>query len=238
MNTPPHFRRQATRHNDWRAGREAHLPHAFFSQSLPLGGITKRIIDLAIASFALILFLPLFGLVAIAIISFDGAPVLYRHPRVGCGRRPFLCLKFRTMVANGEETLRRHLESSPAAAKEWAESRKLKFDPRVTVVGGVLRKFSLDELPQLINVIRGEMSIVGPRPIVTDELRLYGPNASYYLMARPGLTGPWQVRGRSDEKYEDRVALDRAYVENWSLWKDTCIMLKTVPAILNPKGSY
>jgi exopolysaccharide production protein ExoY len=238
MDMSPHFRRQATRHNDWRGDREAFLPRDFLLRSPPLGGIAKRIIDLAIASCTLILFLPLFGLVAIAILSFDGAPVFYKHPRIGYRRRPFLCLKFRTMVINGDDILKHHLQSSPAAAKEWAESRKLKIDPRVTAVGGVLRKLSLDELPQLINVLRGDMSIVGPRPIVAEEVIRYGPNANYYFMARPGLTGPWQVRGRSDETYEDRVALDRAYVENWSLWKDIWIMLKTVPAILNPKGSY
>jgi exopolysaccharide production protein ExoY len=238
MNMPPHFRRQITRHNDWRSDREGFLPRDFLLRSPPLGGLPKRIIDLVIASIALILFLPLLGLTVIAIISLDGAPVLFRHPRVGYRRRPFLCLKFRTMVTNGDEMLKRHLQSSPAAAKEWTESRKLKTDPRVTVVGGVLRKLSLDELPQLINVLRGEMSIVGPRPIVADEVIMYGPNANYYFMARPGLTGPWQVGGRSNEKYEDRIALDRAYVENWSLWKDISIMLKTVPALLNPKGSY
>jgi exopolysaccharide production protein ExoY len=238
MNMPPHFRRQVTRHNDWRGDREAFLPRDFLLRSSPLGGIAKRIIDIAIASCALILFLPLFGLVAIAILSFDGAPVFYKHSRIGYRRRPFLCLKFRTMVANGDEILRHHLQSSPAAAKEWTESRKLKIDPRVTAVGGILRKLSLDELPQLIGVLRGDMSIVGPRPIVADEIIMYGPNANYYFMARPGLTGPWQIRGRSDETYENRIALDRAYVENWSLWKDIWIMLKTVPAILNPKGSY
>jgi exopolysaccharide production protein ExoY len=238
MNMPPHFRRQVTRHNDWPRDREAFLPRDFLLRSFPLGGIAKRIIDLVIASCALILFLPLFGLVTIVILSFDGAPVFYSHSRIGYRRRQFFCLKFRTMVANGDEVLRHHLQSSPAATKEWAESRKLKIDPRVTAVGGVLRKLSLDELPQLINVLRGDMSIVGPRPIVTEEVIRYGPNANYYFMARPGLTGPWQVRGRSDETYEARIALDRAYVENWSLRKDIWIMLKTVPAILNPKGSY
>ena len=204
----------------------------------PVGGVAKRIIDLIFASCALILFLPLFALVSATILLFDGGPVLYRHRRIGFGQRPFLCLKFRTMAADGDELLRRHLQSSRSAAREWAETRKLKNDPRVTAVGGVLRKFSLDELPQLINVLRGEMSIVGPRPIVADEVTIYGPDARYYFMARPGLTGPWQVGGRSDERYENRVALDRAYVQNWLLWKDISIILKTVPILLKSKGSY
>ena len=204
----------------------------------PTGGALKRIFDLVIASCALILFCPLFGMVSAMVALFDGTPVLYRHPRVGCGRRPFLCLKFRTMVVDGDEVLEKHLQSSPSAAREWAETRKLKSDPRITVAGGVLRKFSLDELPQLINVIRGEMSIVGPRPIVADEVTIYGTDAHYYFMARPGLTGPWQVSGRSDQSYVSRVALDRAYVEHWSLWKDILILIRTVPALLSARGSY
>ena len=238
MNMTPHFRRQDARHADWQGDRDTFFSRGSHPQSSPLGGIAKRAVDLTIASLALIPFLPLIALVCAAIAFFEGTPVLYRHPRVGYGRRPFLCLKFRTMVADADEILRHHLQSSPVAAREWAQSRKLKNDPRVTVVGAVLRKFSLDELPQLINVLRGEMSIVGPRPIVADEVIMYGADARYYFMARPGLTGPWQVGGRNDESYKDRVALDRAYVENWSLWKDISIMIKTVPVVLNSKGSY
>jgi exopolysaccharide production protein ExoY len=200
--------------------------------------VAKRIFDVVVASCALIVFLPLFGLVSATLVLLDGAPVLYRHPRIGRRRRPFLCLKFRTMVTDGDEVLRRHLQSSPSAAKEWAETRKLKNDPRVTGVGGVLRKFSLDELPQLINVIRGDMSIVGPRPIVADEVGMYGTDSGYYFVARPGLTGPWQVSGRSDESYENRVAFDRAYVEHWSFSKDIVLIIRTVPALLSAKGSY
>jgi exopolysaccharide production protein ExoY len=209
----------------------------FASSASPLGGVTKRIFDVMLASCALILFLPTFGLVSATIALFDGTPVLFRHPRIGYGRRPFLCLKFRTMLPNGDERLKRHLQSSPSAAREWAETRKLKNDPRVTMTGGVLCKFSLDELPQLINVIRGEMSIVGPRAIAADEVRMYGTNARYYFMARPGLTGPWQVGDRSEESYENRVALDRAYVENWSFWRDIFIIVRTVPTLLSTKGS-
>lgn len=238
MNMPPYFRRPAAQHTDWQSDDETFFSLDSRSRSFPLGGAGKRAIDLVIASLALIPFLPLFGLVALVVALFEGTPVLYRHPRVGYARRPFLCLKFRTMVANGDEVLRRYLQASPEAAGEWAKTRKLKNDPRVTVVGSVLRKLSLDELPQLINVLRGDMSIVGPRPIVADEVVMYGADVHYYFMARPGLTGPWQVGGRSDERYEDRIALDRAYVENWSLWKDVSIMLKTVPAVVNSRGSY
>jgi exopolysaccharide production protein ExoY len=208
------------------------------SSSAPLGGVTKRIFDVVIASCALVLFLLLFGLVSATIALLDDTPILFRHPRIGYGRRPFFCLKFRTMVPNGDEVLKRHFQLLPSAAREWAETRKLKNDPRVTAVGGALRKFSLDELPQLINVIRGEMSIVGPRPIVIEEVGMYGTNAGYYFKARPGLTGPWQIGGRSEESYEKRVALDRAYVENWSFWNDIVIIIRTVPALLRAKGSY
>lgn len=238
MDMSPYVRRRTSRDANWRGDRDGFVFRSPDSHWSPLGGIVKRTIDLVVASCALIPFLPLFGLVAATIFFIEGAPVFYWHPRVGYARRPFLCLKFRTMVTNGDDILKQHLQSSTLAAKEWAETRKLKSDPRVTPVGGVLRKLSLDELPQLINVLRGDMSIVGPRPIVADEVAKYGADARYYFMARPGLTGPWQVGGRNDEAYEDRVALDRAYVENWSLWKDIGIIMKTVPAVLNSKGSY
>ena len=147
----------------------------------PLGGLTKRCIDVVVGAVALIVFLPLFGLVAVAISLLDGRPVLYGHQRVGFGRRPFKCLKFRTMVNNGEEVLDRYLRAHSEAEREWLTTRKLKNDPRTTVLGTVLRKLSLDELPQLINVLRGEMSIVGPRPIVVDEVKMYGADAHYWV---------------------------------------------------------
>jgi exopolysaccharide production protein ExoY len=225
-------------HDSLRGDRGGFDYRGLAPSAFPLGGVAKRTSDLVFALCALVLFIPLLGLVSAVIAVFDGTPVLYRHPRVGYGRRTFLCLKFRTMIPDGDEILKRHLQSSQSAAREWAKTRKLKNDPRVTLAGGVLRKFSLDELPQLINVLRGEMSVVGPRPIVADEVAMYGSDARYYFMARPGLTGPWQVGGRSDERYEDRVALDRAYIENWSLWKDMVIIIRTVPAMLRAKGSY
>jgi len=198
----------------------------------------KRASDIGIALSGLLIFLPLFLLVAMTIAFCNGRPVFYRHSRVGHGRRPFECLKFRTMVMDGDEVLRRHLQACPEAEREWAETRKLKHDPRITGVGAVLRKLSLDELPQLINVLRGEMSIVGPRPIVADEIQMYGADAQFYFQVRAGLTGAWQVSGRNDAAYNGRVALDRAYVENWSLRQDAIIMLKTIPVVLTTRGSY
>jgi exopolysaccharide production protein ExoY len=187
---------------------------------------------------ALLLSLPLFVFVAVLIKCRDRGPVFFVHRRIGYGGRPFGCVKFRTMVPNGDEVLRSHLEASPAAAREWAETRKLKADPRVTELGLILRKSSLDELPQLFNVLRGDMSLVGPRPIVPAEARMYGQELAAYLRSRPGLTGAWQVSGRSDESYASRVLMDRNYVEKWSLWRDVIIMVKTVPALLTARGSY
>ena len=204
----------------------------------PLGGWVKRCFDLACASSALIAFSPLFLMIAALIKLSDGGPVFYRHQRIGCRSHPFPCFKFRTMAVDGDEVFRRYLRASPEAAQEWSETRKLTSDPRVTAVGAVLRQLSLDELPQLINIIRGEMSIVGPRPIVSDEIEMYGPHASSYLRARPGLTGAWQVSGRNDVSYDRRVALDRAYVENWSLRADIVIILKTIPAVITARGTY
>jgi exopolysaccharide production protein ExoY len=204
----------------------------------PTGGAIKRTLDISMALSALVGLSPLFILTALLIKVTDRGPIFYRHIRLGHGRRSFACFKFRTMMANADEVLEQHLRSSPDAAAEWASSRKLKNDPRVTSVGAVLRKLSIDELPQLINVLRGEMSMVGPRPIVFDEVPLYGTDIDFYFSARPGLTGVWQVSGRSDAAYSRRVALDRRYVENWSLWTDLVVVIKTVPAVLTARNAY
>jgi exopolysaccharide production protein ExoY len=142
------------------------------------------------------------------------------------------------MVVNGDKVLQDHLRNNPKAMEEWRATRKLQDDPRVTAVGTVLRKLSLDELPQLINIIRGEMSIVGPRPVVHDELELYESAAVYYLQSRPGLTGLWQISGRNDVSYAARVAFDTHYVENWSLVRDVVIIARTIPAVCMQRGSY
>ena len=163
-----------------------------------IGWKSKRIFDVLIASITLIVFLPLFAFVVLLLKLTDPGPVIFRHIRVGQGGRRFACFKFRSMVLDSDKVLKTLLESDPAARKEWDRTQKLANDPRITPVGKFLRQSSLDELPQLINVIRGDMSLVGPRPIVPSELTRYGDKLSLYLLARPGITGIWQVSGRND----------------------------------------
>lgn len=197
----------------------------------PLGGILKRFMDLVIAVTALVMAAPVMIIVAL-MLRMSGGSAVFSHSRVGFGGRPFNCYKFRSMVANAEEVLKEHLEANPEAALEWEETHKLRNDPRVTFLGHMLRKSSLDELPQFFNIIRGDMSCVGPRPIVTDELKRYGDHVGEYLGTRPGLTGLWQVTGRSSTDYDDRVALDSHYVRNWSPWLDIVILFRTVFAVM------
>lgn len=197
----------------------------------PLGGVLKRAMDLVIAVTALIMASPVMIVVAL-ILKMTGGSVVFSHSRVGFGGRPFNCHKFRSMVANANEVLKAHLEANPEAAAEWDKTHKLMDDPRVTFFGHMLRKSSLDELPQLFNIIRGDMSCVGPRPIVTEELKRYGDHVGEYLAARPGLTGLWQVTGRSSTDYDNRVALDSHYVRNWSPWLDISILAKTAVAVM------
>lgn len=196
-----------------------------------IGGTWKRTLDIIVAVTALLLLSPLMLLTALAIAITMGRPVLFAQRRVGLGGAPFFCYKFRTMSRDAERRLSEHLRDNPAAAAEWRENRKLRHDPRVTLVGQTLRLTSLDELPQLFNVLGGEMSCVGPRPVVPDELALYGRYIDDYLAARPGMTGPWQVSGRNALSYADRVALDSHYVRNWSLWTDVTILARTIPAV-------
>jgi exopolysaccharide production protein ExoY len=205
---------------------------------LSLTGILKRCFDCTAVSLALVVLLPLFATVVLTLLMLQGHPVLIKHRRVGLGGKSFWCLKFRTMVGNGDEVLRRHLAENAAARIEWDARRKLKDDPRVTPLGHALRKSSVDELPQLINILKGDMSLVGPRPIVEDEIKHYGANISHYFKVRPGLTGLWQVSGRSDVSYDSRVKLDTAYVDRMNLVTDLGILLKTVPAVLKSRGSY
>ena len=203
----------------------------------PVGGIQKRIVDICIASTALLLLAPIFVLVSLLVMGFNGGTIFYRHKRLGHDGRHFDCLKFRTMVSDADTVLAKHLENREAA-EEWASTRKLKNDPRVTRFGEILRKSSVDELPQLINVIKGEMSIVGPRPIVDAEVPKYGSAINHYFRARPGVTGAWQVSGRNSVSYDYRVKLDREYVSNWSTKRDLLIIAKTIPVVLSARDCY
>jgi len=203
------------------------------SRPAPMGGARKRMLDLFVAILALFLSLPIM-LIAMAMIKATmGGPVFFKHRRVGFDGKPFYCYKFRTMVTNGNEVLEAYLRDNPEARKEWEETRKLRRDPRITFVGLMLRKSSIDELPQLFNVLKGEMSCVGPRPIVTEELERYGSAAAVYLAMRPGMTGLWQTSGRSCVDYARRVAFDVSYWQNWSLVQDLYILAKTVVVIAN-----
>jgi exopolysaccharide production protein ExoY len=198
----------------------------------------KRAFDFAGALMLLLILAPLFPVLALAV-RLDGGPALYRHRRMGCNDRPFNCLKFRSMARDADAMLAQHLAANPHAAAEWARNRKLTDDPRITRVGAFLRTTSLDELPQLINVLRGEMSLVGPRPVVHDELEAhYGPDGRIaYSAMRPGITGLWQISGRSDTTYRERVTLDIAYRSNWSFLLDVKILVLTVPAVLTRRGA-
>ena len=202
--------------------------------SRPIGGFAKRAIDVIISLTALILLSPLLLIVALLIRATMGSPVLFSHRRLGLHGRPFSCLKFRTMVSDADAALRLHLISNPEASEEWKACQKLRRDPRVTSLGRLLRRSSIDELPQLLNVLMGQMSCVGPRPIVDDEVARYGDYWKDCIVARPGLTGPWQVSGRNRLTYQRRVALDRHYVRRWSIWRDVWLLIQTVPAVLRP----
>jgi len=197
-----------------------------------LSAFSKRALDVAIAVTSLVLLAPLMLLVAAAIRMSMGAPVFYAHPRVGENGQAFACLKFRTMVNDAAAVLDRHLASCPESADEWRQTRKLLRDPRVTALGNMLRRSSIDELPQLINVLKGDMSCVGPRPVVEDELAPYGVYANDYLSVRPGLTGIWQISGRNTLSYASRVKLDALYVRRWSMKLDLVILMRTIPALL------
>ncbi len=204
------------------------LPH----YTAPVGGWVKRVSDLIIASTTLFLMAPIMLILAILIYFAMGRPIFFVQKRVGFNQKPFRCFKFRTMVKDANERLVLHLARCPDSARAWAETQKLRGDPRITWLGQMLRKSSLDELPQLFNVLRGDMSCIGPRPVIEDELKRYGEHADDYARAKPGLTGMWQVNGRSSTTYDHRVKCDRYYVRRWSLLLDLRILFRTVPAVL------
>lgn len=197
--------------------------------------VFKRVFDIVLV----LLLLPFIGLV-IALLALatrrDGGPAFYGHVRIGRGGRPFSCWKIRTMVTDSGARLAAHLAADPAAAAEWARDFKLRHDPRITPLGNFLRKTSLDELPQIWNVLKGEMSFVGPRPVTREELARYKTAAKAYLAVRPGITGIWQVSGRNDIPYQTRITLDENYAKNINLKQDIKIIIKTANAVMTKTG--
>lgn len=223
-------------------------PHHFMMQdvmmmhntnmlALPLPRFLKRTFDIIVSSMALILLSPALAVIAL-IIKSDGGPAFFAQSRVGRNGKMFKCLKFRSMKVGAEEALKKYLADNPKAKAEWDVYYKLKHDPRVTRLGEFIRKTSIDELPQLFNVLAGDMSLVGPRPIKQDEIVFYEGDYTYYESVRPGISGAWQVSGRSSLSYKQRVALDAWYSRNWSLWLDIVILLKTIPALLAKDQAY
>jgi exopolysaccharide production protein ExoY len=203
----------------------------------PMRNRLKRVFDIVGALLLIAGLAPLLLLLAM-VISLDGGPALFGHRRIGAGGRSFKCWKFRSMVVDAEAALAHTLATDPQARREWARDFKLRNDPRITPLGRFLRKSSLDELPQLFNVIAGDMSLIGPRPIVTDEIGRYGAAFADYTACRPGLTGLWQVSGRNDIDYAERVAIDRRYAHTRSFWGDLAILFRTVGVVLRRSGAY
>jgi undecaprenyl-phosphate galactose phosphotransferase len=227
----------------WRRMQAAALDHSALERgraaapAAPSARMTKRAVDVITALLLLLVLSPLFLVIAIAAWH-DKGPVFYGHRRIGRRGQPFKCWKFRSMVPNAGEVLARLLANDPAARAEWDANFKLRNDPRITPIGRFLRVTSLDELPQLINVVAGDMSLVGPRPIVTEEVRRYGAAYHDYARCRPGITGLWQISGRNDVGYRERVQLDQHYARHWSLRRDLTILLRTPFAVMRRSGAY
>lgn len=198
----------------------------------------KRAMDLAIAFPVLVFTSPLLMAIYALIKIFDPGPALFTHTRIGRDGQPFAVYKFRTMRTDAEDRLQQVLASDPRAAAEWDKYQKLRNDPRVTWLGRILRRSSLDELPQLLNILRGDMSVIGPRPVTAEEVARYGADYSFYIAARPGVLGLWQVKGRNRLTYPERVALDVLYVKTWSLWQDMKIIGMGIPVVLLGIGAY
>ena len=203
-------------------------------------GFSKRLFDILFSLSVLVLFAPVYILIALLIALSSPGSVFYIQERVGKNRKPFRCLKFRTMVENADEILGEIMETCPHLRQEFQESFKLKHDPRITWIGKFLRITSLDEFPQFWNVLKGDMSVVGPRPLVLEELPKYGHHMDKILTIRPGITGLWQVSGRNDIPYPKRVQIDLYYVNFRNFWIDIWIMFKTIGIVIFPKnnGAY
>jgi len=200
----------------------------------------KAVLDYSLSLVLLLLALPVMLIIALLIKLEDGGPVFFFHERVGANGRLFKLIKFRTMCLDAEKKLREMLAKDPKLREEWEKNYKLKDDPRITRIGKVLRKLSLDELPQLINVLKGDMSLVGPRPVTREEfLKFYKKVAYFYTSVKPGITGYWQVKARSDcDSYEERVRLDAWYTQNLSLFLDLKILFETIWVVITGKGAY
>lgn len=198
----------------------------------------KFVFDMVLTLVGTIIIAPFLLILCLIVCIDNHGHVIFKHKRVGKDGREFYCYKFQTMVGDAEVLLQEYLANNPEAKREWEENYKLLDDPRVTKLGGFLRRTSMDELPQIFNVLKGEMSLVGPRPIVKGEVRKYGRYIEYYYMVRPGITGVWQTSGRSDTTYRERVAMDTWYVQNWSMWLDLKYLSKTCYTVLRKEGAY
>ncbi|MCR5723546.1 MAG: undecaprenyl-phosphate galactose phosphotransferase WbaP [Treponema sp.] len=202
------------------------------------GLVIKRIIDLLLLLISSPLVLPVTVIVALLVKCTSKGPIFYGHKRIGKNGREFKCWKFRSMVIDADKQLEKILAENPEMRAEWEKDRKFTNDPRVTPIGKILRKTSIDELPQFFNILTGEMSFIGPRPVTTPELEKYGTQAEFILSVQPGLSGMWQISGRSDTGYEERITLDSYYIQNWSIWLDLWIIIKTVYVVVKGKGAY
>ncbi len=204
----------------------------------PWGRFAKHAIDTILSIIIGILILPIIGILALLVCLDSKGSAFYAQTRIGFGGKPFKVWKFRTMVRNADQILNHHLVKNPSQMAEWEETQKLKNDPRITRVGNFLRKLSLDELPQIWNIVRGEMSLIGPRPCMPEQLSLYGEVTDLYQSVRPGITGLWQVSGRNNTTFDERVYYDGYYVQNWSMWLDIYILIKTFWVVISRDGAY
>ncbi len=198
----------------------------------------KRAVDLFLLLLASPILVPIVVIVSLIVKLSSPGPIFYGHKRVGKDGKEFKCWKFRSMVINADKMLDKILAEHPEMREEWEKDRKFTNDPRVTRIGKLLRRTSIDEIPQFFNVLTGEMSFIGPRPVTEPELKKYGRQADYILSVQPGLSGMWQISGRSDTGYEERVTLDSYYIQNWSVWLDLWIIIKTLYVVVKGKGAY
>jgi len=216
-----------------RSNRANRVPSEYFRYR-----VVKRFCDVVLVLISLPVLLPILGIVSALVMLNSPGPVFYSHRRIRKGGAFFSMWKFRTMCVNSAEFLEDYLAQHPEARREWNRTHKLRHDPRITPIGSFLRRYSMDELPQLWNVLTGQMSLVGPRPIVAAEVERYGDCFDCYCRVKPGLTGLWQISGRSALSYEERVALDCEYVGRWSLGEDVRILSKTLSTVVNQEGAY